>query len=452
LENFLLIVAAILLVLLNGFFVAAEFGLVKLRQTRVHVIARQRGWRGRILAKVHGQLDTYLSACQLGITLASLGLGWIGEPAFARILTPLFELVGVSSAELIHALAFFIAFFTISYLHIVVGELAPKSMALRMPEAISVWTAAPLYGFYWLMYPAIWILNHSANRLLRWTGLDPSHGTDAHYSADEIKLIVRRGATSEKLSRDDWNVVAYAIDFSDLTVSDLMRPMSEVAAFRLGATFAENMDTAYRHRYSRYPFLDHDGETVLGVVHLKDLFLAEHHGQSIEDLGSMARPVERVKPDMPARELFSRFRRGAPHFAIVGWPDQKPIGFLTLDNLLSALVGKIRDEFRQTEDDWTRMEDGTLIGRGSLPILTLERALGLEIPSEHAESVGGLIMNALGYLPREGQKVDFEGFSVVVKKMQGPRIVLVRVYPESVREAREMQGKTPHMAAQQRDD
>ncbi|GAB3625295.1 Hemolysin C [Pandoraea terrae] len=431
-ENLILIAAAILLVVLNGFFVAAEFGLVKLRQTRVHVIARQRGWRGRILARVHGHLDTYLSACQLGITLASLGLGWIGEPAFARVLTPFFGWLGIASPELIHALAFFIAFFTISYLHIVIGELAPKSMALRMPEAISIWTAAPLYVFYWAMYPAIWILNKSANRVLHWIGLDVSHGPDAHYSADEIKLIMRRGASSEKLSPDDWNVVAYAIDFSDLQVSDLMRPMSEVAAFRRTATFAENMDTAYRHRYSRYPFYDADGETVLGVVHLKDLFLAEHHDEPIDDLGRMARPVERVVPDMPARELFRRFRRGAPHFAIVGWPGQKPIGFLTLDNLLSALVGKIRDEFRQTEDDWTRMEDGTLIGRGSLPILTLERALHIEIPSEHAESVGGLIMDALGYLPREGQCIEFDGFKVVVKKMQGPRIILVRIYPDGV--------------------
>ncbi|PSB91663.1 Hemolysin C [Candidatus Pandoraea novymonadis] len=409
---------------------AAEFSLVKLRQTRVHVIASQYGWRGRILAQVHEKIDDYLSACQLGITLASLGLGWIGEPAFARALTSLFGIFSISSPELIQALAFFIAFFTISYMHIVIGELAPKSIALRMPETISLWTSAALYGFYWLMYPAIWALTKSANRILLWLGLENTHGTDSNYSVDEIKLIVQHGEASEKLSRDDWNVVAYAIDFSELQVSDLMHPMSEVTAFRVDATFTENMETAYHHRYSRYPLFDIDGEKILGVVHLKDLFLTSHHGKSIEDFVLMARPVEQIVPNMPARELFGRFRQGTPHFAIVGWPGQKPMGFLTLDNLLSALVGKIRDEFRQTEDDWTKMEDGTLVGRGSLPILTLERAIGISIPSEHAESVGGLIMETLGHLPHEGQYINFVNFKIIVKKMQGPRIILVQVCPE----------------------
>src|SRR5690606_26885665 len=162
-SNLFLIFIALLLVLLNGFFVAAEFSLVKLRPTRVRAIARNLGWRGRMLAKVHTDLDAYLSACQLGITLASLGLGWIGEPAFAAILEPVLANIGITNPKLIHGVAFFIAFFTISYLHIVIGELVPKSMAIRTSERVGLWTAAPLYSFYWLMYPAIWILNKSAN-------------------------------------------------------------------------------------------------------------------------------------------------------------------------------------------------------------------------------------------------------------------------------------------------
>ena len=179
-ENILLIVAALFLVALNGFFVAAEFGLVKLRQTRIRAIVKTQGLRGRILATVHNQLDAYLSACQLGITLASLGLGWIGEPAFASLLEPLFALLGVSSPELIHGVSFVFAFVIISFLHIVVGELAPKSMAIRNPERIGLWCAMPLYGFYWTMYPAIWLLNLSANWVLRITGLGGVHGHDSH--------------------------------------------------------------------------------------------------------------------------------------------------------------------------------------------------------------------------------------------------------------------------------
>lgn len=420
--------------LLNGFFVAAEFGLVKLRQTRVRSIAKVSGFRGRILVTVHQHLDAYLSACQLGITLASLGLGWVGEPAFARILEPILTSIGVESAEWIHRIALFIAFFLISFLHIVVGELAPKSMAIRTPERVSLWTAPALYLFYWTMFPIIWVLNKSANTVLSWLGLDSSHGSDAHYSAEELKMILRGSHASKKLTPDEWGIMAQMLDFGDLEISDLMRPISEVVAMHKDASLEENMATAARNRFSRYPYIDSDGETVLGTLHLKDLFLAEQSGKSLQDLGKHLRHVEYVPPTMPALELFRRFRKGAPHFALVGYRDSKPVGFLTLDNLLSALVGQIRDEFRQNENDWTVLDDGTLIGKGSLPLFTLGVALGIDLDSEEVESIGGLIMHALGELPEEGQKIEFAQFDAVVKKMNGPRILLVRIHPKLERD------------------
>jgi CBS domain containing-hemolysin-like protein len=431
LDNLLLVLAALLLVLLNGFFVAAEFGLVKLRQTRVRSMAKTSGLRGRLLFTVHQHLDTYLSACQLGITLASLGLGWIGEPAFARLLHPLFSLVGIDSEELIHGISFFFAFFVISFLHIVVGELAPKSMAIRMPERVSLWTAPALYAFYWAMYPAIWSLNWSSNKLLKWIGLSAGHGGDAHYSPEELKLILRGSHTGEKETRDEWSIMAQVLDFGGLEISDLMRPINEVVAMYKGSSIEENMQTAARNRFSRYPYFDEDEETVLGMLHLKDLFLANQAGKPLDDLSKHLRQVEFVPPTMPALELFRRFRKGAPHFAIVGNRGSKPVGFLTLDNLLSALVGQIRDEFRQNENDWTLLDDGTLIGKGSLPLFTLGSALGFDVDSDEVESIGGLIMHKLGDLPVEGQKVEFDRFDAVVKKMNGPRIILVRIHPKS---------------------
>ncbi|MFZ6874921.1 hemolysin family protein [Undibacterium sp. Di27W] len=430
-DNLLLVLAALLLVLLNGFFVAAEFGLVKLRQTRVRSIAKTSGLRGRLLFTVHQNLDTYLSACQLGITLASLGLGWIGEPAFARLLLPLFSLVGVTSAELIHGISFFFAFFVISFLHIVVGELAPKSMAIRMPERVSLWTAPALYAFYWAMYPAIWTLNFSSNKVLKWVGLSAEHGGDAHYSPEELKLILRGSHGGKKETRDEWSIMAQVLDFGGLEISDLMRPINEVVAMHKSASLEENMQTAARNRFSRYPYFDEDEETVLGMLHLKDLFLAQQAGKPLDDLSKHLRQVEFVPPTMPALELFRRFRKGAPHFAIVGNRGSKPVGFLTLDNLLSALVGQIRDEFRQNENDWTPLDDGTLIGKGSLPLFTLGSALGFDVDSDEVESIGGLIMHKLGDLPVEGQKIEFERFDAVVKKMNGPRIILVRIHPKS---------------------
>jgi len=430
LENLLLVVMALLLVALNGFFVAAEFGLVKLRQTRVRSIVKLHGWRGRILVAVHAHLDAYLSACQLGITLASLGLGWIGEPAFARLLGPVFAWLDITSPELIHVVSVVFAFSVITFLHIVVGELAPKSLAIRRPEWVSLWTAAPLYAFYWVMYPAIWLLNQSANGVLRLAGLDAAHGHDTSYSAEELKLILRSSRPSDKLDRDELQVVAHTLDFSDLEVSELMRPIGEVTGLHQARTLEQNLDTIYRSRFSRYPYFGRDEETVLGIIHLKDLFLAQQRDKPIANLNGYLRPAQYVAPNTPALELFRRFRKGAPHFAIVGQKGGRAEGFITLDDMLGALVGGIRDEFRQSQNDWTRLDDDTLIGKGSLPIFTLERSLGIEIENENVDSVGGLVMWKLGDVPHEGQKVEFDQFDVVVKKMNGPRIMLVRVYPK----------------------
>lgn len=428
--NIALIIAALLLVLLNGFFVAAEFGLVKLRPTRVRAMAKTFGWRGRMLMRVHGHLDAYLSACQLGITLASLGLGWIGEPAFARLLEPIFAALGIDKPELIHGISFFIAFVSISFLHIVVGELAPKSFAIRKPEVVAMWTAPPLFGFYWLMYPAIWLLNHSANALLRGIGLGGDTNHEAHYSVDELKLILRSGRTDEQFTGGEWRVLAQALDFRNLEVADLMRPFGEAIALYQDVPLEENLDRIAQHRFSRYPLLSADGD-VVGIVHMKDLFLALHKGALPEDLADIARPAPVVAADLPAPELFRRFQQGAPHFAVTTYPDGRPQGFLTLDNLLGALVGEIRDEFRRSSNEWVKLDDGSLMGKGSLPIFTLERTLGLDIESENAETVAGLVLWKLGELPKEGQRIEFDNFDVVVKKMQGPRILLLRVYPRS---------------------
>jgi CBS domain containing-hemolysin-like protein len=443
-QNVLLVVLALLLVALNGFFVAAEFGIVTLRKTRVRAIAKTGGLRGRILFKVHSQLDAYLSACQLGITLASLGLGWVGEPAFANLLEPVFALVGVTSPQIIHGVSFVVAFSVISFLHIVVGELAPKSLAIRVPEAVGLWSAVPLYGFYWAMYPAIWLLNESANLVLRIAGLSGVGSHETHYSNDELKIILRTntGTPGERFTHDERHILAQSLEFSQHTVSDLMRPINEVSALYASRTLEQNLDTMRRNRFSRYPYFDEDGEEVLGVIHLKDLFFAEQSGKDVDDLTEYLRPVDLISARTPAIELFRRFRGGAPHFALIGEKGKRPVGFITLDNLLGAIVGEIRDEFRLNENDWLPQGDGTYIGKASLPIVSLERVLGIDIDNEamgldEVESVGGLLMAKLGDIPKQGQRIEFPKFDVVVKKTNGPRILLVKVIPQLERGADE---------------
>ncbi|WP_283151067.1 hemolysin family protein [Silvimonas soli] len=428
-SSFLLVLLAIVLVLLNGFFVAAEFGLVKLRQTQVKAMARAYGWRGRILAKTHANLDAYLSACQLGITLASLGLGWVGEPAFAHLIEPMLGWIGVTSPELVSGVSFAVAFFTISFLHIVVGELAPKSMAIRKSTTIGLWTAPALYLFYWGMYPAIWLLNASAAWVLKVVGLGAEHGHESDYSADEIKLIMRTSKPEAGFSRKEWRTLAQSLDFPTLDVADLMHPFTDAVILDARQPMDENLDRIARNRFSRYPYLDENGR-IKGVVHVKDIFLAHRFSRLESTLDSLVRPAEVVLPTIPARTLLERMRQGASHFAIVAWNDEEPVGFVTMDNLLSAMVGEIRDEFRQSQDDWTLMDDGSMIGKGTLTVVTLERALGIDIDIDGADTVGGLVQLKTGRVPEEGERIEFDHFSVVIKKMRGPRILLVRVFPK----------------------
>jgi CBS domain containing-hemolysin-like protein len=425
--NLGLILASLFLVLLNGFFVAAEFSIVKLRRTRADALESISGWRGAVLARVHRNLDAYLSACQLGITLASLGLGWIGEPAFADLLEPVFVGLGIDNPQTVSTISFLIAFMTLSYLHIVVGELAPKSLALRKTESVSLWTAFPLYIFYWCMFPVIWGLNHSAFWVLRQFNLDLTTGTEDEYTIDEIKLILRTSLVDAKLAGADWRALAQALGFGDAEVADIMRPMSEAIVLSRAESIEENIARIETHKLSRYPYVDSEGN-VIGIVHLKDLLLPQRELQQ-DALEKAAKPPLVVPPDMPASTLLQRFRLEGHHLAIVGFSAQRPAGFVTFDDLLSALMGGIRDEFRSSKTDWTRLEDGSLLARGSLPIFTLEQTLGIDIETRGARTASGLILQKLEMLPKVGQRIEFDEFEIVVEKMDGARIAQIRVAP-----------------------
>jgi CBS domain containing-hemolysin-like protein len=209
-----------------------------------------------------------------------------------------------------------------------------------------------------------------------------------------------------------------------------MHPFNEAVALFEEDSFDANMDRILQHRYSRYPLLDGNG-IVTGIIHIKDIFLALCKNADFTDIKSISRPIEQVPPTTHAMTLFRKLQKGAPHFTVVGYENAAPIGYITLDNLLSALVGDIRDEFRQSQSEWTKLVDGSMLGKGSLPLNTLERTLGIDIESEDADTIAGLILWALGDIPKEGQRVGFTAFDVVVKKMIGPRILLVRVYPKN---------------------
>ena len=428
--DFGLILFALFLVLLNGFFVAAEFAMVKLRSTKVETIAEENGWRGHILRTVHNQLDAYLSACQLGITLASLGLGWVGEPAFAHLLEPVLSYIGIESPKLVHAIAFFFAFFIISYLHIVVGELAPKSWAIRKPELLSLWTAAPLYAFYWLMYPAIYLLNASANAILRFAGQgEPGPHHEHHYSRDELKLILHSSRARDP-SDQDMRVLASAVEMGELEVVDWANSREDLVYLNSDAKLDEVFSLFRRHKYSRYPVYDEENGTFVGILHIKDLLL---HLSLLEMLPSalklseLLHPVERVTKHMPLSSLLEQFRQGGAHFALVEEADGKVVGFLTMEDVLEALVGDIQDEHHKAERGILAYQPGKLLVRGDTPLFKIERLLGIDLDHIEAETLAGLVYESLNRVPEEEEVLEAEGLRIIVKKMKGPKIVLAKV-------------------------
>ncbi|PVZ10459.1 MULTISPECIES: hemolysin family protein [unclassified Pseudomonas] len=428
--DFGMIIFAFVLVLLNGFFVAAEFAMVKLRATKVESIAERHGWRGRILRTVHSQLDAYLSACQLGITLASLGLGWVGEPAFAHLLEPALEAVGVQSAEVIKGASFFTAFFVISYLHIVVGELAPKSWAIRKPELLSLWTAVPLYLFYWLMYPAIWLLNASANAILRIAGQgEPGPHHEHHYSRDELKLILY-SSRGQDPSDQGMRVLASAVEMGELEVVDWANSREDLVSLDHKASLPEILEKFRRHKYSRFPVYNSELGEFVGLLHIKDLLLelaAKDYTPEGFELDELLRPVERVSRHMPLSALLEQFRQGSAHFALVEEADGKVIGYLTMEDVLEVLVGDIQDEHRKAERGVLAYQPGKLLVRGDTPLFKVERLLGVDLDHIEAETLAGLVYDTLKRVPEDEEVLEVEGLRIIIKKMKGPKIVLAKV-------------------------
>lgn len=418
------------LLLLNAFFVAAEFGMVKLRHTRLEVVEDIYGLRGKILAKVHKNLDAYLSACQLGITLASLGLGWIGEPAFSALLEPAFESMGVVSPNMVKFLSFFIAFSLLSFLHIVIGELMPKSLAIRQAEKVSVWTALPLYGFYWLMFPAIWVLNSCSNFFLKLVKLDRTHKGELFYSTDEIKLILNSSHSHGELSKEETEILEHTLDFAELRVTDVMRPIEDMIGLNINQSIQDFFKLAIETRYSRYVVTD-EAQNILGIVHVKDLLDVLYRQKENVTLKELMRPILKVSSRLPAIDLLRRFREGMPHFAVVYQGSETPIGFVTLDNLLHILVGRIKDEFHRTKDDWIATGDGGYIVKGNHPLYTIERLLDIDILTEDETStIYGLIVDKLGRLPTVGERIEFEDFTAEIAAMKGAKILEVKIYPK----------------------
>lgn len=421
----LLILAAILLVFVNGFFVAAEFSIVKIRATRIDELIQQ-GTKGALRARLLvDNMDEYLSASQLGITLASLALGWIGEPAFARLFAPAFEGLGWFEPVFSHSLAVTVAFLLITFLHIVLGEQAPKYFAIQKSESVVLATALPLIWFYRVSYPLIWFLNNSANLLLRMMGTKVVPELETAHSEEELRMILAHSREKGFLEMDEQRMLESVLDLGDRSARQIMVPSGDVIFLDTELGFEENLHLTRTHRHTRFPLCDGTLDHVIGLVHVKDfLWHLQELGPEFE-LKTIRRPVRFILETQLVKDLLPEFRKGRTHLSVVVNEFGSTVGILTLEDILEELVGEIQDEF-DTEAPTPMVQrrgDGSYIIHGRMLLEDLEDELDIDLNDDENDTVGGHVMMLLGRVARVGDEVTIaEQFVIRVQGMRNLQI------------------------------
>lgn len=422
------LLAVVLLVLLNGFFVATEFALVKVRPTQLEPFAAKGHKRAQMALHLARHLDAYLSACQLGITLASLGLGWIGEPVFARILEPFYGWFNIESLKVQHSISFGVGFSVITFLHIVVGEMAPKSVAIRLAMPTALWIAYPMHWFYLAMYPFIWVLNESALLILRLAGLEPAHESEGVHSEDELRIVLASSQKHLGASRFSRDLVQNALELRRRVARDVMRPRQEIVVLDTEATIAQCLDVAEKSRFSRFPLCE-DGnlDRMLGVVHIKDLYAMRIKARSARDLLPTAKKLIYLPETARLEKLLQMLLDRRLHLAIVVDEYGGTVGLVTLENIVEELVGQIQDEFDQEKPLLTRSSETTWEVAGALPLHELEELVGTSLQAEGVTTTSGWVTHKLGGFPKKGDAITVGECELRVEEMEGTRVAQLRI-------------------------
>ena len=422
------ILAVLLLVLLNGFFVAAEFALVKIRQTQLDELQAKGNRRAATVRHVLKHLDRYLSAAQLGITLASLGLGWVGEPVFSTLLSPAMDWLGIQSTDIRHTISFLVGFTVLTFLHITAGEQAPKWLAIQHPLPTSLWVALPLRWFCAMMSPCIWVLNQSSLWLLRQCGIQPSGEGEMAHSEEELRLLLAASAGRNLQDGLGHTIVLNAFDLRRRIARDVMRPRQEIVGLDTEATIAACLDVAEKTRFSRFPLCEGaDLDRTLGVVHFKDLYAMRIKARTGLDLAPAARKIVYIPETARLEKVLQLFLDRRLHFALVVDEYGGTVGLVTLENILEELVGQIQDEFDQETPLVVRLGEYDWEVLGTLPLHDLGDLIGQPVAEEGVTTTSGWITHRLGGFPKKGDVVKAGGCEFQVLEMDETRVARLHV-------------------------
>jgi CBS domain containing-hemolysin-like protein len=416
------------LIALNGFFVAAEFALVKIRETQLDELVLRGNRRARIARAIIGNLNSFLSATQLGITMASLGLGWIGQPVFTSLLSPLLLSLRIQSEALRHSISFAVGFFALTFLHISAGELAPKWAAIQNALPISLWVAQPLRWFYRASYPLNWLLNTTARWLLSQVGLESAAEAKGVHSEEELRLLLttaQKYSGGTALGRD---LVLNALDLRHRLARQVMRPRQEIVCLDTQASIAQCLEVAESTRYSRFPLCEGgDLDKSLGLVHIKDLYAMRFKARSGADLLPVARKLVYVPETARLEKLLQLLLERKAHLAIVVDEYGGTVGMLTLENILEELVGQIQDEFDQEKPLLVRTSETTWEIAGALPLHELEELTRQPLRQETVNTVSGWVTHRLGGFPKTGDMLAAGAYELRVEAMDGMRVARLKL-------------------------
>jgi CBS domain containing-hemolysin-like protein len=421
------VLITLVLVLLNGFFVAAEFAIVKIRASQLEQKAQEGNKMAILSKKIVANLDGYLAATQFGITLASLGLGWIGEPVVSKILIGAMELVGISlDPELAHQIALPTAFAIITVLHIVFGELAPKSIAIQRPEATTLALSYPLHGFFLIFRPIVWMLNGIANFILKTIGITPTHGSEVH-SSDELRYLVQQQKESGMIEAADYDLIKNAFDFSERLARQVMIPRPQVVGIDSNDFNEGTLEKIIEEGYSRIPVYEDTLDQIVGVLHLKDLLLKMRQGKDIV-LQELIRPISTVHGSKPIGALLRDFQVNRQQMAAIVNEYGGIDGIITMEDILEELVGEIQDEYDNEAPVVKNETDKSYTVLGSISIADLNDILPHDLSKNNEyETLAGYLILKFGRIPAVGEKFKSRHYEFTVLKKQRSTIAQVKV-------------------------
>jgi magnesium and cobalt exporter, CNNM family len=426
------------LLLLNGFFVAAEFALVRSRRTRLEAMTRTGDRMARLALKAAGNLSRVLSASQLGITLTSLGIGWVAEASVGTVLHGWFSNLPVAIDVSVRvSIASAIALIAVTYLHVVFGELAPRGAALNHPEKFARWLAPPLLVFAWLVTPFIAVLNHSSQALLRLFGQRADLSEESVHSPEELLMIVEQSEERGALPTQDATLIEGVFEFSEKNAREVMTPRTEVVGIPTEATLDEAMAIVEESAFSRYPVFEDSIDNIVGLVLAKDLLRVLRNPPPGFVIGSIMREVHVVPGSREVEEVLADFKRLKEHFAVVLDEFGGTAGIVTMEDLLEEIVGEILDEYDEPEPAEAVSRAGEIVIPGTTNIGELNERYGLAVPDEDYTTIGGFIFGSLGRLPAIGDRVTAGGGVFRVREMDGRRVDSVEIDLHSAGDRRE---------------